>query len=220
MKHFLVTISFLSLLAGCASWTPEPVKEAMKPAPPPPVEKPRAKPEYGSLWTVDSRWNDIYAAAPSRQNGDSLSVKVSDAMRTRLLALVPADQPKPEDPKDKEKEKEKKSDEKKDQRGSREESADHLSDTRAIEVVVKEVYPRGVFRIGGTATVRIGPRSLTVALDGKIHEKDIASDDSVPADSIFGMSLENVPAVNDVLHRLTGEDRAKAAMAEKPEEKK
>jgi flagellar basal body L-ring protein FlgH len=196
MKRRVVLLSLLPMIfVGGCSWTPKPVEDALQPPAPPAPEKPKAPHELGSLWSVDSRWNDIYSAAPTRQVGDVLIVKLTDAMRDQVLAVFPLEPAKPEDKDTKKKE------------APQNEVREHENDTKSIEVVIKDVLPRNVFHVTGTATIRIGPKLGVIAVDAKVHEKDIAADDSVNADSLFGSKLEAVEAVTSALRKLSGLDR-------------
>ena len=162
------------LLSACAELPP--VAEAPKPKKLLPAPKPKeVVREPGSLWSEDSRWNDIYSSAPTRAVGDSITVKVGGDLRDKMTTVSKpvqvAVQTKEEGPKD--------TTSAEVAQGSRE---------KTFEASIHEVLPKGVFKVTAVEPVENGKGYLVV--NARVRERDIASDDTVPSEALIGTSVE------------------------------
>ena len=227
------TTGFLivSFLSGCATAPPPRVEDA--PKPPPVVEAPKPKPymrELGSLWSPDSRWNDIFSSAPLRFEGDVLTIHLTDTMLARITGVIPRDPFKPENKPGNKNDGQKGSSkggkgDSKDNSGAQakqDSGGDRKDDSSTVEAVIKEVLPRGVFRVSVNQTVSIGSSHPTIILEGKVHERDIATDESFSSDALFNVSLNLSPTFTDQLKRLANGEPPlvpQSPMAAKAEEK-
>lgn len=165
-------------LAACSS-TPEKVETiVVNEAPPRPSLK-MVRREPGSLWSEDSRWNDIYSVGPSRVLGDTVRIKLSTDIKERISRLV--------DP----------------QKGLGAEKAaegtakmvvqEVLSPVREesnfMEAAVTEVLPRGFFAVRALQTIRVGTQETRVELFGNVREKDIDQADTVTSENVINLNL-------------------------------
>lgn len=168
------------------------------PAPKPPQREP------GSLWSDDSRWNDIYSPTQARYPGDVVTVKISPGLKAKILAASEAaltQEQKDERVKEKEKEKEKPA---KEAKGAKEEAKSNVgeapagtssgqgsqSDTKTFEATIMEVMSRGVYKLSANKGLHIGAKDPYVAITASAREKDIMGDEAVSSDSLFNIQLE------------------------------
>lgn len=212
--QWIVYLIIVLVTFGC-SWFSK-SKEDLIELPPPRLlqsvlPKKPVKRELGSLWSEESKWNDIYNVGPSRQPGDMITVRVTDSLKARIAQLVaaktgkssaeirnggnPLPSPQPQaaaapaasgadrGPASTKdtKEADKSADKKKDY------------DTKAFEATILEVMPNGIYRIASNQGLKVGgPEEPYVALEGNLREKEVAADDTVSADSLLATKLELV----------------------------
>lgn len=211
--QWIVYLIIVIVTFGC-SWFSKSREDAIE-LPPPRllqavISKKPAKKELGSLWSEDSKWNELYSVGPTRQPGDMITVRVTDSLKARIAQLVaaktgkstaeirnggnplPSVQPQAAAPvaaaaaraPASAKEPEKAAppaDKKKDY------------DTKAFEATILEVLPNGMYRIASNQGLKVGgPEEPYVALEGNLREKEVAADDTVSADALLTPKLEIV----------------------------
>jgi len=181
-RSFLYTVGILLCfsLVRCAS---APEERIVKNEPPPKPKLREVHREPGSLWTEDSRWNDLYSVVPSRITGDILKVKINEELKQKLARIL---------------------DPQKTIGASKESLAQAALETKALgnadprtkepeaeflDASITEILPRGVFAISARQVVRLGTVQTRVELSGNVREKDIAQDDSVQSDAILNMNV-------------------------------
>jgi len=174
----------LFLVSGCSSWfgSKDEEKVVLNEAPPKPKLR-EVRREPGSLWTDDSRWNDLYSVVPSRILGDILKIKINEELKGKLARLVEPQ---------------------KTIGASKESLAQAALETKALgnedprtktpeaeylEASITEVLPRGVFAVVARQVVRLGNVQTRVELAGNVREKDIAQDDTVQSDTILNLNV-------------------------------
>ena len=210
---FFIYSIILFLTFGC-SWFSKANKDDMVELPVPrilsSVTQPKpAKREPGSLWSEDSKWNDIYSMTPARQAGDVIMIKVENALKAQIARVVAAKTGKKvEDIKAAglginpeaavvTREPASRLDEKK--------TADKVPEapppvatkkdheTKKVEATILEVLPRGLYRISANQGLHVGgPEEPFVALEGNVREREVAADDSVSSDALIGVKLDVV----------------------------
>lgn len=189
MKKILLLGLLPFLIVGCAS-TDEGLKIVSEPPPQPELKVVRREP--GSLWSEDSRWNDIYNVAPSRVLGDTLKIKVGEALRARFaqtlnkhkgvgasMEAIPAEKKletdEPKGPKERAK--------------AEAERAKENAEPEFLDAAITEVLPRGVFAITARQQLSFGSTREQLELVGNIREKDINPDDTISSDAILNLSV-------------------------------
>ena len=166
------------------------------PAPKPPQREP------GSLWSDDSRWNDIYSPTQARYPGDVATVKISPALKAKILAASEAALSE-EQKESRAKEKEKIM---KEGKGAKEEAKSNKgeavaagtggnaqasqNDTKQFEATIMEVMSRGVYKLSANKGLHIGAKDPYVAFTASARERDIMGDEAVSSDSLFNIQLE------------------------------
>ena len=199
----LTGLIVLLFLGGC--WSAPPPRAEDAPKSPPAAEAPKPKPfvhELGSLWSPDSRWNNMFAVAPLRSVGDVLSLKLTDPVLAMITGTIPREPIKRGAKKDAKKDgskggKESAAEPKQDSGGG-----ETKDDTLTVEAVIKEILPNGIFLLSVYQTVTIGSNHPTIILEGKVHERDIATDESLSTDAMFNVSVKLAPTFTDQLKRL------------------
>lgn len=124
-----------------------------------------AKREPGSIWREDSRWNDFYSAAPSRNVGDVITIVLEESFKTRFRQLT------------------KKENKKNDGSASNQ-------DTPNFEATIQDIPSRGVYTVSAGKQIRVGNQEGVVLVEGNIRERDIHADDSMSSDALFNLKLE------------------------------
>lgn len=155
------------------------------------VPKP-AKREPGSLWSEDSRWNNIYSSANARLVGDVINLKVNEPLKDRISMAMNQNR-RVENPKNTG---DAKADAKNDSKGESREPASVNSatakkdDTSAVEATILEVLPNGAYRVGVNRAFKVGKEQPYVVMEGVIREREIASDDTASSDALMNLKLE------------------------------
>ena len=90
---WVVFILMILITFGC-SWFSKNREDAVE-LPPPRIlqsvqAKKMAKHEVGSLWSEDSKWNDVYSPTTTRQPGDIITIRVTDSLKSRVAQLTAA----------------------------------------------------------------------------------------------------------------------------------
>lgn len=170
---FLFLISLIVLLNACTSWVSKPTEQLlMAPPPPPVVAKPRVmvvpppEKEPGTLWTENSRWNEVYAISQTKKNGDIVFIKPSEEFRN-LVASYGGKMP-----------------------IRKSENPNVPVEVIPIVTTIREVLPRNIFRISGQTNSLVVDGETDVRFVAKIRERDIAEDDSMNTDLMFDLSFE------------------------------
>lgn len=213
--QWIVYLIILIITFGC-SWFSK-SKEDLVELPPPRllqsvVPKKPAKKEPGSLWSDDSKWNELYSVGPTRQPGDMITVRVTDSLKARIAQLVsaktgkssaeirnggnPLPTPGPAAPATPDRGPASVKDGKPDEKTATAQPTQDKkkdSDTKAFEATILEVMPNGIYRIASNQGLKVGgPEEPYVALEGNLREKEVAADDTVSADSLLATKLEIV----------------------------
>lgn len=182
-KRVLLAALLCGILSGCSLFSTEESVEVVQGAPPKPVLKKVVR-EPGSLWSEDSRWNDLYTVAPSRVLGDMLKIKIQDGLKQRFEKMVAAQKAVIDNPpvakiaavaEGKAPEADPKVAAKPEQ--------------EFLDAVITDVLPRGVFAIAARQIVKAGPVEMRMDLVGNVREKDIGTDDVVPSDAIINLNV-------------------------------
>lgn len=135
------------------------------------------KREPGSLWSENSRWNEIYSLPSTRSVGDVVFIKPTEAFKRVLVSKLQS--PSAED----------KNSEKAitDKREKAEPQIDLENVTFAA--TVKEVLPRGIYRVSSEQRFKVGQNEKKLVLEGNLRERDIGSDDMVGSDLFYSVNL-------------------------------
>ncbi len=181
MKVF--SFLLLAILAvGCSSMSKEEEKVVVNEPPPKPKLR-EVRREPGSLWTEDSRWNDLYSVVPTRILGDIIKIKINESLKGKLARLIEPQ---------------------KTFGSSKESLAQAALETKALgnadprtkepeadylDAAITEILPRGVFTVVARQVVRLGTVQTRVELAGNVREKDIAQDDTIQSDTILNLNL-------------------------------
>lgn len=209
MKRALLYLIASCLLVSCSSWFGSKDEERMVVNEPPPKPKLReVHREPGSLWTEDSRWNDLYSVVPSRITGDILKIKINEELKQKLAKIL---------------------DPQKTLGATKESLAQAAVETKALgnadprtkepeaeflDASITEILPRGVFAVAARQVVRMGNVQTRVELSGNVREKDIAQDDSVQSDAILNLNV-NTAIVPGEFKPLEAVDRKAAETVSK-----
>jgi flagellar basal body L-ring protein FlgH len=160
----------------------------------PPPKPPKREP--GSLWSEDSRWNDIYNPTQGRYPGDVVIIKMNPGLKAKILAMTAP----PEREKDKKEDKNKDKDEKEMKEAKKDAGKEEAApaanaqssqnDTKSIEATILEVLPRGIYKISANRGVHIGAKDPYVTLMANAREKDITGEETVSSDALFNVQME------------------------------
>lgn len=205
---------FLFLVLASCTTVNQPVKEVvLSPKPAPVFASKQVKRQPGSLWSEDSRWNEMYTLPVSRLVGDIVSIKIDEAFKSRIAALTPPELPTPQkdakdsaspkesseskDPKDaKAVAKKDKSTEEaptvtvKDPSDASRVTVDTSKDSKTFEAVIREILPRGVYGVYSSQVLVVDGKTVLVTLDGNVKERDIAASDVAPAENLFNVRMQ------------------------------
>jgi flagellar basal body L-ring protein FlgH len=173
------------------------------------VEKP-AKREPGSLWSETSSWNRIYDSSGSRQVGDTLTMKVNEPFKERILMAMnegkKADSTKSNDGKAETRE-----------TASANQSSAKKDDTSVVDATILEVLPNKSYRIGVNRAFKIGRERPYVVLEGQVKEREIAADDSFSSDALMNMKVDTF---DEQKHAVPEETKTNPEVASKETPKK
>lgn len=153
-----------ALLAACAATPPQPPVSATGPS--------AAKP--GAVVPSDSTLDEMTAEIPSRIVGDTVVVRLSEALRARVAQRI----------------------EKVEGRVPARKAP--VPDAATMQATIREVLPRGVYVIEAAEPVKVGDKTSTMILEGKIRDRDIDSGNAVSSDAILNLTLK----VNSLAPRL------------------
>lgn len=192
----VVSLGLFSLLffIGCGS-KPAVVVDTFVPKPVPPPAPKVIRREPGSLWSEESRWNEIYTVAASRQAGEVLQMKISDAFRAKILAQIPPLPVKEEAKSDSKKDSKNKKDKKEAEPAEAKATtpvAEAKPETKTIEVTIQDVLPRGAYNVFSSQMMTFNNRDVLVTAQGNLREKDITNDPSTTTDALFNTQLDVV----------------------------
>ena len=144
------------------------------------------KREPGSLWSENSKWNELYSAASGRSVGDGIRVRIGPSLKSRLRLLADKDPGKypPESPP-------------KDNRALASVAPPTAAaatttdeDPIYLDVTIKEIQPKSVFRVVTNQTIRFDNREAKLQLEGNVRERDIAMNDTASSDDMFNVAVE------------------------------
>lgn len=189
----LLTILAIALLPACAVLGPEdPAPIVVKPAAARPIPR-MPKKQFGALWSEDSTWNDIYSASAGRQIGDIVVVKLDEVTKHAIVerydqilppvveeVVPPTAEEEAKTPAQKQKE-------------AMVAKAEKLKESqvpKTVRAFIREIRPRGMYVIAGQETVRFGPRTPRVAIEGTIRDRDIDSTDSILIDQLLNPRMD------------------------------
>ena len=169
MKYILGLL-LIFLLVQCSSAPKVEEKVVInEPLPRPTLKVVRREP--GSLWSEDSRWNEIYSVSPARVLGDLVKIKLSPELKMKMARVS-------EPAKD---------------GASRaaptNSGGGSKNESEFMEGAITEVLPRGVFAVRALQTVRSGGQDSRFELIGNVREKDIDSTDVVSSDAILNLDI-------------------------------
>lgn len=217
--QILVYAFIVFVLFGCSWFGGSKSSEELIDLPPPRIiqsvsNKKPAKKEPGSLWSEDSKWNELYSVGPTRQPGDVITVKVTDSLKARIAQLVAAKTgkpmadiknggeplPTPEPQKSNDRAPASTGAGKNDPKAAAATTAAATPgakkpslDTKAFEATILEIMPNGVYKIASNQGLKVGgPDEPYVSLEGNLREREVAADDTVSADSLLGTKLDLV----------------------------
>lgn len=162
LRFAVLTLLAVGALAGCSTFEVAPAAQPVVTAPAP--RKP-ATHEIGSLWSDDSAWNHVYAAAAARMPGDIVTVRLDDAFRKRVARFKEGGN----------------------------ETADRglAGDTDlSMKASIEEVGPRGVYRIIAADNLRMGDWEPFVTLRGRVRDKDISSNDEILIANVVDLGFD------------------------------
>lgn len=143
---------------------------------PPKVEVVTApiKREPGSLWSENSRWNEIYSLPSTRSVGDVVFIKPTEAFKRVLVSRLQS--PSPGD--------------------AKKTTTDIVKAEPQIDLenvtfaaTIKEVQRRGIYRVSSEQRFTLGQKEKKLLLEGNIRERDIGSDDMVGSDLFYSVNL-------------------------------
>lgn len=192
MRIFLLVLFFLMTVFGCSSQEVAAPKKKAEPE----LPKPRTR-ELGSLWSDDSRWNDVYADAPSRLVGDVVTVKLTEPMKARILQKAEAPMLAAQ------KEKEKKEADPKAPATQAAAAPAPVAPGKVAQIdapplmraTIQEILPRGIYVISGMETVKVKDMEPTIKLTGRVRDRDLDAEDAVSSDAIQNLDLQVKPTV-------------------------
>lgn len=194
MRDLILFALLVAALSGCSVL--EPIASAPKktePASP----KPRTR-ELGSLWSDDSRWNDVYADAPSRVVGDVVTVKLTELFKARILQKAEAPMVALHKKEEEKKEKDKDAKAPVLQAAAAPAASGKAKEIEAPPVMratIQEILPRGIYVISGQETVKVKEFEPTVKITGRVRDRDLDGEDTVSSDSISSLDLQVKTAV-------------------------
>lgn len=156
------------MISACSSWFAKAKSMVQKDQPKKearqmaaPVKYPR---EPGSIWSEGSTWNVLYSPPMQRQVGDVLLLRPTDAFKTEVAARAGTN--------------------------LAAEAGQGGNQNGHILAVIREVLPRGIYRVEAKQPFKVGFRDHDIELEGKIREYDLAVDDSTTTDSVLELSMK------------------------------
>lgn len=193
MKKVFAWMFIAVIVVSCSSKEPDREVTALvpKPLPAPPAPKPVVR-TLGSLWSSDSRWNEMYAIPVARSSGDTVHVQLADALKARIIARIPVDL---EKQKEAEKEQARREDPNRDVQGHRtfiheDGRAAKVGDSKSFDVLIREVLPRGVYNVYASELMTLNGKQVLVTLDGNVREQDVGAGNTIGSDLLFNTKIQ------------------------------
>jgi flagellar basal body L-ring protein FlgH len=155
------------------------------------------KQEFGSLWSEDSTWNEVYSASAGRAPGDIVIVQLDENLKATILQrydqiVPPPDEPdtKPIDPSADPAEAAK-------AKAAAAAAAEKNSDKtkgaqtpKVVRAIIQEIRPRGMYEIAGVETVRFGNRTPKVSIEGTVRDRDIDGTDAISSENVLNLKVD------------------------------
>jgi hypothetical protein len=135
------------------------------------VSPPKPGREPGSLWTVDSKWNDLYSYSANREPGDVIFVKPTENLKEIVAKRAGRELKKVE---------------------RRPGESTEATENAIIPVTIREVRGRGMYAVESSSSHLSDPPDI-FTFTAYLRERDVSADDLASSDSLFNLDMKFVP---------------------------